>query len=49
MQQKKREKFMIQDYYFYKGKRGAIMSSKGKTEITIYIDDDILAKLKEQA
>jgi uncharacterized protein (DUF4415 family) len=36
------EKFMKDEYDFSKGKRGPIRSNKGKTRITIYIDDDIL-------
>ena len=40
---------MRPEYDFSKGKRGAIISSKGKTRITIYLDDDILANFREQA
>ena len=37
-----REENMKDEYDFSKGKQGPILSSKGKTRITIYIDDDIL-------
>ena len=33
---------MEKEYDFSKGKRGPIRSNKGKTRITIYIDDDII-------
>ena len=33
---------MEKEYDFSKGKRGPIRHSKGKTRITIYLDDDIL-------
>jgi len=33
---------MEKEYDFSKGKRGPIISNKGKTRITIYLDDDIL-------
>lgn len=33
---------MKDEYDFSKGKRGAVLSSKGKTRITIYLDDAIL-------
>lgn len=33
---------MKDEYDFSKGKRGAVFSSKGKTRITIYLDDAIL-------
>lgn len=40
---------MVQEYDFSKGKRGPIVPvSKGKTRITIRIDDDVLAWFKEQ-
>jgi uncharacterized protein (DUF4415 family) len=40
---------MRQEYDFSQGKRGAVISSTGKTRITIYLDDDILANFREQA
>ncbi len=40
---------MVQEYDFSKGKRGPVVPvSKGKTRITIRIDDDVLAWFKEQ-
>ncbi len=33
---------MAKEYDFSKGKRGAVMPQKGKTRITIYIDDEVL-------
>lgn len=33
---------MEKEYDFSKGKQGPIRSNKGKTRITIYLDDDIL-------
>jgi hypothetical protein len=40
---------MRNEYDFSKGKRGAVISSKGKTRITIYLDDEILASFRERA
>ena len=40
---------MKAEYDFSKGKRGAVVPQKGKTRITIYIDDDILEVLRERA
>jgi len=40
---------MVQEYDFSKGKRGPVVPvSKGKTRITIRIDEDVLAWFKEQ-
>lgn len=33
---------MKNEYDFSKGKRGAVVSPKGKTRITIYLDDEVL-------
>ncbi len=33
---------MEKEYDFSKGRQGPIISSRGKTRITIYLDDDIL-------
>jgi uncharacterized protein (DUF4415 family) len=33
---------MEKEYDFSKGKRGPVRSNKGKTRITIYLDDDVL-------
>lgn len=40
---------MRKEYNFSTGKRGAIIPSKGKTRITIYLDDEILAGFRERA
>ena len=40
---------MRTEYDFSKGKRGAIIPVKGKTRITIYIDDSILNEFRAQA
>jgi uncharacterized protein (DUF4415 family) len=37
---------MKKEYDFSKGKRGAVISSRGKTRITIYLDDDVLGRFK---
>ncbi len=33
---------MEKEYDFSKGKRGPVRSSKGKTRITIYLDNDVI-------
>lgn len=40
---------MKAEYDFSEGQRGALLSSKGKTRITIYIDDPILAEFRARA
>ncbi|MEB3122313.1 MAG: BrnA antitoxin family protein [Snowella sp.] len=40
---------MRQEYDFSKGKRGAIIPSQGKTRITMYLDNEILDRFREQA
>jgi uncharacterized protein (DUF4415 family) len=40
---------MKDEYDFSKGKRGAIIPSKGKTRITICIDDSILDEFRSRA
>ena len=40
---------MRAEYDFSKGKRGALMASKGKTRITIYIDDPVLDEFRSRA
>lgn len=40
---------MRKDYDFSKGKRGAVIPSKGKTRITIMLDDDLIAHFREVA
>ena len=37
---------MKKEYDFSKAKRGAVISSAGKTRITIYLDDEILRRFK---
>ena len=40
---------MRDEYDFSKGKRGALISSKGKTRITIYIDNGVLDEFRGRA
>ena len=40
---------MRAEYDFSKGKRGALMSTKGKTRITIYIDNAVLEEFRTRA
>lgn len=40
---------MRTEYDFLKGKRGAVIPAKGKTRITIYIDDSILDEFRSRA
>ena len=40
---------MRKEYDFSKAKRGAAMPQKGKTRISIYIDDRILAEFRDRA
>jgi len=40
---------MKKEYDFSKGKRGAVISQKGKSRITIYLDDDVLDEFRERA
>jgi len=40
---------MKDSYDFSKGKRGAVLPATGKTRITLYLDDDVLATFREQA
>jgi len=40
---------MKAEYDFSGGKRGAILPSKGKTRITIYIDDAVLEEFRARA
>jgi uncharacterized protein (DUF4415 family) len=37
---------MKKEYDFSKGKRGAVVSPKGKTRITIYLDDEVLERFR---
>ena len=40
---------MRNEYDFSKGQRGAIIPSKGKTRITIYLDNEILDSFRDRA
>jgi uncharacterized protein (DUF4415 family) len=40
---------MKKEYDFSKGKRGAVVSPKGKTRITIYLDDEVLNRFRMSA
>lgn len=40
---------MKKEYNFKKGKRGQVVSQKGKTRITIYIDTDVLEEFRARA
>ena len=40
---------MKDEYDFSNGTRGAVEDSTGKTRITIFLDDDILAAFRERA
>lgn len=40
---------MKKEYDFSKGKRGAVIPPAGKTRITIYLDDGVLARFKAQS
>ena len=40
---------MRDEYDFSKGKRGAVISSPGKTRITIMIDDDVIEAFRARA
>ena len=40
---------MRKEYDFRKGKRGAVIPQRGKTRITIFLDDDILETFRERA
>ena len=40
---------MKKEYDFSKGKRGAVLPTAGKTRITIFLDDAVLARFKQLA
>jgi hypothetical protein len=40
---------MRKQYDFSKGRRGAVLSSPGKSRITIMLDDDVLEHFRSQA
>lgn len=45
----KKNKDMLGEYDFSKGKRGAVIPQQGKTRITICIDTDILKWFRDEA
>ncbi len=40
---------MRKEYDFSKGKRGPVVTEKGKTRITIFLDDEIIRRLRALA
>ena len=40
---------MKKEYDFSKGKRGPVVDSKGKTRVTMYLDDDVLTEFRSRA
>jgi len=40
---------MKKEYDFSRGRRGAVIRPRGKTRITIYLDDDVLERFRERA
>ena len=40
---------MKKEYDFSQAKRGSVAKRKGKTRITIYLDDDVVAAYKDKA
>ena len=40
---------MKKEYDFRKAKRGAVIPQRGKTRITMYIDDDVLEEFRDRA
>ena len=40
---------MKKEYDFSKGKRGAVVSSKCKTRVTMYLDNDVLDEFRSRA
>ena len=40
---------MRKEYDFSQGKRGPVLRQRGKTRITIYLDDDVLEAFRERA
>jgi len=45
----KKKDEMLEEYDFSRGKRGAVITPRGKTRITIYIDTDILDWFRDEA
>jgi len=44
-----KNKDMLEEYDFKKGRRGPVISQKGKTRITIWVDTDILAWFRDES
>lgn len=40
---------MKKEYDFSKGKRGAVIKARGKTRITIHLDDDVIEAFRVKA
>ncbi len=40
---------MKKNYDFSKAKRGAVIPQRGKTRITIYLDDEVIDEFRERA
>jgi len=40
---------MKKEYDFSRGRRGSVLSARGKTRITIYLDDAILGQFKSES
>jgi len=40
---------MKKEYHFSKGKRGAVIKTRGKTRITIHLDDDVIDAFRAKA
>ena len=40
---------MKKEYDFSKAKRGAVVPQKGKTRISIYIDNDVLEEFRQRS
>lgn len=40
---------MQNEYDFSSGKRGAVTDTSGKTRITLFLDDDVVAAVRERA
>jgi uncharacterized protein (DUF4415 family) len=41
--------FMRKEYDFSKGKRGAVIPTTGKTRLSIFVDDEVLQRLRAEA
>ena len=40
---------ILSKYDFSKGKRGQVIQQKGKTRITIYLDDDVIEQFRKRS